>query len=81
VNVDNVGSSDSESFEKLKVPRMTLHSVTQPTLNVLHSPRDRIDAVRMGDYYQSYKLIAAFISLLDSTLDAAPPATAPAAAK
>jgi len=78
VNVENVGSADSESFEKLKIPRMTLHSVTQPTLRVLHSPADRIDAIRMSDYYQSYKLIAAFISLLDNTLDAtlAAPATA-----
>jgi putative aminopeptidase FrvX len=77
VNVENVGSADSESFEKLKIPRMTLHSVTQPTLRVLHSPADRFDAIRMNDYYQSYKLIAAFISLLDSTLDAAPVAPAP----
>src|SRR4051812_14854818 len=70
MNVDNVGSTDSESFEKLKVPRMTLHSVTQNTFHILHSPGDRIEAVHVNDYYDSYKLIAAFVSLLDSTLDA-----------
>ena len=79
MDVDGVGSSDSESFERLKIPRMTLHSVTQQTLHVLHSSDDQIKAIHMDDYYQSYKLIAGFISLLDSTLDAAP--AAPAAAK
>jgi len=76
MNVENVGSTDSESFKKLKVPRMTLHSVTQDTWHVLHSPGDRIEAVHMSDYYDSYQLVAAFVSLLDSTLDA--PVTAPA---
>jgi putative aminopeptidase FrvX len=79
VNVENVGSADSESFEKIKVPRMTLHSVTQNTLRTLHSPNDQMKAVHMDDYYQSYKLIAAFLSLLDNTLDA--PASASPAAK
>jgi putative aminopeptidase FrvX len=78
VDVDRVGSTDSESFEKLKVPRMTLHSVTQQTLHILHSSDDQIKAIHMDDYYQTYKLMAGFISLLDSTLDATPPAAAPA---
>ena len=78
VNADRVGSTDSESFEKLKVPRITLHSVTQETLHVLHTPDDRLKAIHLDDYYQTYKLMAAFISLLDSALDATPvaPATA-----
>jgi len=78
MDVDGVGSSDSESFEKLKVPRMTLHSVTQETLHVLHSSNDQLKAIHMDDYYQSYTLIAAFISLLDGTLDATPPAASAA---
>src|SRR4051812_35696149 len=77
MDVDRVGTTDSESFEKLKVPRMTLHSVTQETLHVLHSSDDQIKAIHMDDYHQSYKLIAGFISLLDSTLDAPPPASGP----
>ncbi len=80
MDVDRVGSSDSESFERLKVPRMTLHSVTQQTLHILHSSDDQIKAIHMDDYYQTYKLVAGFISLLDSTLDQTPaPAVTPAA--
>jgi putative aminopeptidase FrvX len=78
MDVEKVGSADSESFEKLKIPRMTLHSVTQDTLKVLHSPLDQFKSVHMQEYYDSYKLIAAFVSLADSTLDVAPaPASKP----
>jgi hypothetical protein len=78
MDVDKVGSADSESFEKLKIPRMTLHSVTQDTFKVLHSPLDQFKSVRMPEYYDSYKLIAAFVSLADSTLDTAPSTAPPA---
>jgi len=78
MDVEKVGSADSESFEKLKVPRMTLHSVTQDTFKVLHSPFDQFKSVRLQDYYDSYRLISAFVSLADNTLDAAPAAAPPA---
>lgn len=68
MNVDNVGSSDSEAFARYKVPRMTLHSVTTETLPILHSERDQVSAIKPNDYYTSYKLITAFLVYLDAKL-------------
>lgn len=70
MNVDGEGSSDSESFAKYNIPRITLHSVTDATWPILHTARDKMDVVKMDDYYASYRLIAAYLSYLDSSLDA-----------
>ena len=70
VDVEEVGTADSESFAKKKIPRITIHSVTQDTLPVLHSPRDNIDAIQKKDYYDSYRLIAAYLVYLDENLGA-----------
>jgi len=72
VNVEDVGSTDSESFASYGIPRITLHSVTQPTLRILHTPNDRLSAIRMADYYDSYRLIAGYLAYLDNALKAAP---------
>ncbi len=69
VNVDNVGTTDSEPFRDKKIPAMTVHSLTQSTLTLLHSPADKIEAIRMGDYYQSYKLLIAYLSVIDQKLN------------
>jgi Zn-dependent M28 family amino/carboxypeptidase len=74
MNVDGAGSSDSESFARYNIPRITLHSVTEETWPILHSSRDKIDVVKMDDYYASYRLIAAYLSYLDTVLDAPVPA-------
>lgn len=68
VNVEKVGSADSESFARYSVPRITLHSVTQQTLPILHSPKDKLAAIHMDDYYDSYHLIAEYLAYLDATL-------------
>jgi hypothetical protein len=68
MNVDNVGTADSESFVRYHIPRITLHSVTSDTLPILHSSRDKLDAIKMKDYYDSYHLIAAYLAYLDGTL-------------
>ncbi len=68
VNVDNVGTADSESFARYQIPRITLHSITQATWKILHSPNDQLKAVRMKDYYDSYHLIAVYLAYLDDVL-------------
>ena len=68
VNVEEVGTSDGESFAKKKIPRITIHSVTQETLPVLHTDRDTLDAIKPNDYYDSYRLIAAYLVYLDANL-------------
>jgi hypothetical protein len=57
VNVDRVGSTDSESFKHYGIPSITIHSLTQETLPILHTPRDRLSAMKMDDYYSSYLLV------------------------
>jgi putative aminopeptidase FrvX len=68
VNVEGVGnSSDAEQFAERKIPRITIHSLTQETWNarILHTSKDRISAMRLDDYYQTYRLLAAYIVFLD----------------
>jgi putative aminopeptidase FrvX len=67
VNIEG-GSADSESFARYQIPRITLHSVTQETISVLHSPRDKLTAVHVDDYYDSYRLIAQYLAYLDNVL-------------
>ena len=75
MDVEKVGSSDSESFAKLNVPRITLHSVTQTTLPILHSTNDQLSAIKMKEYYDSYHLILAYLAYLDDYLQKKPNAT------
>jgi hypothetical protein len=82
VNVDQVGSTDSESFARYKIPRITIHSLTQDTLRILHSPSDQFSAIHLDDYYSTYRLLTAYFITLDSYLERkleAPPSASPGA--
>jgi Iap family predicted aminopeptidase len=68
VNVEQVGSTDSESFAGKQIPRITIHSLTQDTLSVLHSPADTLQALHPDDYYNTYWLIQAYLAYLDQKL-------------
>jgi hypothetical protein len=68
MNVEAVGTADSEEFARRKIPRLTVHSVTQTTLPVLHNSRDNLRAIHMEDYYDSYHLLAAYLAVLDTAL-------------
>lgn len=68
MNVDGAGDSDSESFAQKKIPSITIHSVTQSTWAVLHSPRDVLSAVKFDDYYNSYLLLEGYLAVLDAGL-------------
>ena len=72
-NVEGGASTDSESFAKYKIPRITIHTITQQTWPILHSENDTFSAVKMDDYYQTYRLIAAYLAFLDSGLNAQQP--------
>lgn len=74
-NVDSIGASaDSESFARDHISRITLHSVTDQSWPILHSSSDTLAAIKMSDYYDSYKLIAEYLMYLDDALK--PPLTA-----
>jgi Peptidase family M28 len=68
MNPENGASTDSESFARYQIPRITLHSVTPLTWSILHSSRDRMGAIKISDYYDSYRLIAAYLAYLDGQL-------------
>lgn len=67
VNVEQVGSTDSEQFAERKIPSITIHSLTQETWNarILHTSKDKLSAMRLNDYYQTYSLLAAYVAFLD----------------
>lgn len=69
VNVEEIGETDSESFRDAKIPAITFHSLTQDTLGVLHTNKDTLQAVKIEPYYRSYRLISAYLALLDSKLN------------
>jgi Iap family predicted aminopeptidase len=69
VNVHRVGRSDSDSFQDARIPAICIHSVTNETWPILHSPRDQMSAMRLDDYYESYLLLRAYLAYLDVTLD------------
>lgn len=68
VNTERVGTTDSESFSRYKIPRITIHSLTQETWRLLHSSNDNIKAIKPGLYYDSYRMIAAYLAFLDQQL-------------
>lgn len=69
VNVDRAGSTDSESFRASKIPAITIHSLTSATLPILHSAKDRIQAIDKDAYYRTYRLVLAYLAVLDQKLN------------
>ena len=67
MDVDKIGTTDSEQFAKRNIPRITLHSLTQYAWDtaVLHTRNDQISKINLRDYYQSYCLIAAYLAYID----------------
>ncbi len=74
VDVDQVGSADSVQFSARKIPAITIHSLTQETWNarILHTPKDKLSAIKLDDYHQTYSLVAAYIAFLDRILPIQP---------
>jgi Peptidase family M28 len=71
VNLERIGaSSDSEEFAKRKIPRITIHSFTQEAFasRIIHSPKDKLSPMHLDDYYQTYRLVAAYAAGLDHAL-------------
>jgi hypothetical protein len=68
MDVDEVGTTDSESFPRYKIHRITIHSVTRATWPILHSDKDNLRAIKVDDYYASYRLIAGYLAYLDRQL-------------
>jgi Zn-dependent M28 family amino/carboxypeptidase len=76
VDVEQVGTTDSEQFAQRKIPSITIHSLTQETwdAHILHTSRDKFSAMNLDNYYETYRLVAAYVAFLDqfSNAPAAP---------
>jgi len=71
VDVGRIGSTDSIQFSERKIPSITIHSLTQDSWNarIIHTSKDKLSAMRLDDYYQTYKLLSAYLAFLDQFLE------------
>ena len=65
VNVDGFGESDEEPFIRWGVKTITIHSLTSENSRVLHSQLDAPAAISFHDYYDTYRLLAGYLAILD----------------
>ena len=65
VDVERVGDDDTHPFLSAHIPVISIHSVTQETFPILHTVRDRLEAIHFDDYYTAYKLAAYYLAYLD----------------
>jgi Iap family predicted aminopeptidase len=68
MDVERVGSADSESFSGKRIPRITIHSLTAQTFPILHSNQDTLAQLHADDYYDTYRLVSGYLVYLDATL-------------
>ena len=69
VNAEKIGSSDFASFAKHEIPTITIHSLTQEALPILHTPSDTKEKIQFDHYYETYRLISAYLAFLDLKLE------------
>jgi hypothetical protein len=73
VNIEEeIPKDDAAAFRDARIPTLSMYSLTAQTFPLLGTARDTVEAIRQDDYYDTYRLVAAFLMLLDATL--APPA-------
>lgn len=69
MNADRLGDEDGTSFRTYHVPTLMIHAITTENFPILHSSRDKLSAMHMNEYYETYRLTLAYLAYLDSTLD------------
>jgi Zn-dependent M28 family amino/carboxypeptidase len=69
MDVDKLGDDDSHPFLNAGIPVLTIHSVTNANVGLLHSPGDNLKAINQQDYYNTYRVAATFLADLDSKLE------------
>jgi len=74
-NVDRVGTSDFLPFRNAGIPVLSVHSISQKTLGILHTRRDVLAAINRDAYYDTYKLVAVSLALLANDLPERKPAS------
>ena len=64
-----VADSDGKTFSGAKIPVLSVHSIAGLDGRVPGTHEDNSTAVHMKEYYESYKLIAAYLAYLDESLN------------
>ncbi|HKF22038.1 MAG TPA: M28 family peptidase [Candidatus Angelobacter sp.] len=62
IDMETSGATDSEPFAARHIPRITIHSLTQPNLQGAVTP------FRPDNYYDTYRLLCGYLAFLDVTL-------------
>jgi hypothetical protein len=60
--------SDSHPFVDARIPVIDFHSITPSTMPLLHTDKDVPSAVDPTTYYNTYRVLAAYLAYLDSAL-------------
>ncbi|MEP6717153.1 MAG: M28 family peptidase [Terriglobia bacterium] len=68
VNVGPGGESDSASFRDIKIPVIDFHSLHQDTIHIIHSRDDKMSALNMAAYEDTFRLISTFLGFIDQKL-------------
>lgn len=67
-DVENVGVTDADPFRQRKIPSVTIHSVVQKTPGMSHSPANQTEDARLDYYYETYRLLTAYLAAIDLKL-------------
>jgi Zn-dependent M28 family amino/carboxypeptidase len=68
INVDQFGDDDSHPFLSAGIPVLTMHSLTPENIGVLHSMRDKVNAIDPQHYYAAYRVATVYLTYLDTAL-------------
>ena len=64
-----VADSDARTFREAKIPVISVHSLSGTGARIPGTYGDNLSAVHTNEYYESYRLIAAYLAYLDQALD------------
>jgi Zn-dependent M28 family amino/carboxypeptidase len=67
IDIDTVGSTDSEPFASKRIPHITIHSLTQQNL----AP-GATATFQPNNYYDTYRLLCGYLAYLDTILKSRP---------
>ena len=62
-------NDDTQAFRDKRLPVITIHSLTQETWPILHSPRDNLMAIHLDELYESYRLVSGYLAFIDQLLE------------
>jgi len=68
-NSELIAQSDARTFYDAKLPVISVHSLHGDAEKIPGTYGDNVSAIHMNDYYDSYRLLAAYLAYLDQSLD------------